>query len=221
MRCLILLAIVALAKAAIPPAAVNQVRLSAEDKASLVQELEDAELARQIEDIVEGLDEEQLQKLEDILAKDLDASSELDMLMAELKELGMEAGDIEDLTDLAQMMEKFLSRVPGIEEKIGAESDYTLLDQIKLYLLGLPNDIGPLGFVALHSVLEADDEDIVDVQVGEFTPDKEIAPVDEYLQRKKILAAEKAAESAAAEEEVTAELIKDILNRKRRAAGNQ
>ena len=44
-------------------------RLSAEDKASLVQELEDAELARQIEDIVEGLDEEQLQKLEDILAK--------------------------------------------------------------------------------------------------------------------------------------------------------
>ena len=47
----------------------NQVRLSAEDKASLVQELEDAELARQIEDIVEGLDEEQLQKLEDILAK--------------------------------------------------------------------------------------------------------------------------------------------------------
>jgi len=138
--------------------------------------------------------------------------------MAELKELGMEAGDIEDLTDLAMMMEKFLTRVPGIEEKIGAESDYTLLDQIKLYLLGLPNDIGPLGFVALHSVLEADDEDIVDVQVGEFTPDQEVAPVDEYLQRKKLLAAEKAAESAAAEEEVTAELIKDILNRKRRAA---
>ena len=47
-----------------------------------------------------------------------------------------------------------MTRVPGIEEKIGAESDYTLLDQIKLYLLGLPNDIGPLGFVALHSVLE-------------------------------------------------------------------
>jgi len=69
MRCFILLAIVALAKAAIPPAAVNQVRLSEEDKASLVQELEDAELAKQIEDIVEGLDEEQLQKLEEILAK--------------------------------------------------------------------------------------------------------------------------------------------------------
>ena len=47
----------------------NQVRLSEEDKASLVQELEDAELAKQIEDIVEGLDEEQLQKLEEILAK--------------------------------------------------------------------------------------------------------------------------------------------------------
>ena len=31
--------------------------------------------------------------------------------MAELKELGMEAGDIEDLTDLAMMMEKFVSEL--------------------------------------------------------------------------------------------------------------
>merc|ERR1711970_1592828 len=32
-------------------------------------------------------------------------------------------------------------------------------------LLGLPNKLGPLGFLALHSVLESDESDIVDVKI--------------------------------------------------------
>ena len=56
-------------QAAIPPATLNKVTLSAEDKAYLVQQLEDEELAKTVEEIVEGLDDEQLEKLETILAK--------------------------------------------------------------------------------------------------------------------------------------------------------
>ena len=223
---MILLAVVACAMAAIPPTTLNKVTLSAEDKAYLVQQLEDEELAKTVEEIVEGLDDEQLEKLETILAKDLDKSSEFDMLMAELKELGMEEDDIEDLVDLSEMMYKFLARVPGVEEKVTGESEYTLLDQIKLYLLGLPNDIGPLGFVALHSALQGqdgDDDDIVDVKLGEFVPDSSVAPVGDVIQRKKQAAEKAAAEKAAAkkkaaaEEDETAEIVKEILRRRRSA----
>ena len=56
-------------QAAIPPTTLNKVTLSAEDKAYLVQQLEDEELAKTVEEIVEGLDDEQLEKLETILAK--------------------------------------------------------------------------------------------------------------------------------------------------------
>ena len=59
--------------------------------------------------MVGNLDDEQLEQLEAILAKDLDEASEMDMLMAELKELGMDQEDIEDLLELAGMMTKFVS----------------------------------------------------------------------------------------------------------------
>merc|ERR1711973_307468 len=47
-----------------------------------------------------------------------------------------------------------------------AEDDYSLEDHCKLYLLGLPNKLGPLGFLALHSILESAGEAIVDVELG-------------------------------------------------------
>ena len=61
-----------------------------------------------------------------------------------------------------------MRRVPDLEEKLelGEES---LEDHVKLYLLGLPNKLGPLGFLGLHSILQ-DDEDIVDVKIEGFEP---------------------------------------------------
>jgi len=48
-----------------------------------------------------------------------------------------------------------LARVPGLAVKLNADEDgFTLEDNVKMYLLGLPNKLGPLGFIALHSVLE-------------------------------------------------------------------
>ena len=50
------------------------------------------------------------------------------------------------------------------------DDEYTLEDHCKLYLLGLPNKLGPLGFLALHSILESAGEAVADIQVDEFVP---------------------------------------------------
>merc|ERR1719378_941961 len=55
-----------------------------------------------------------------------------------------------------------------LEEKLGmAPGSNELLDNVQLYLLGLPNKLGPLGYISLHHVLDGADEpedgDIVDV----------------------------------------------------------
>jgi len=146
---------------------------SEDDKAKLIQDLEDEELSKEVENLIANLDEDQLAKLEDILSKDLDAESELSMIQDELEEMGMDPEDINDLLDLAAMMTKFLSKVPELD--LGEdEDDYSLEDHVKLYLLGLPNRLGPLGFLALHSVLQTD-EDIVDVKIEGFEPNPEAA----------------------------------------------
>ena len=52
------------------------------------------------------------------------------------------------------------------------------LIEFQLYLLGLPNKLGPLGYIALHHVLDAADEedhgdgDILDVEVPQDSIDK-------------------------------------------------
>lgn len=56
-----------------------------------------------------NLDEEQLNKLELILSKDLTHEAEFDMLLAELTEMGMAMEDIKDMLDLADMMTEFVS----------------------------------------------------------------------------------------------------------------
>merc|ERR1712212_795305 len=105
-RSLIFLALVAAGQAAIAPAAEYEdaqagIRFTEEDKLRLVKELEDEELSKEIENLVSNLDDEQLEQLEEILAKDLDEASEFDMLMAELKEMGMDEEDIKDLLELS------------------------------------------------------------------------------------------------------------------------
>merc|ERR1712183_1079339 len=123
-------------------------------KAAMLKELEDAQLLKELEILVKNLDDDQLDKL---------------------KEMGMEDEDIADLKQLAQLMHEFLSQVPDLATKLELESDYDLLDNIRLYLLGLPNKLGPLGYIALHHVLEDEGEDgqIVDVVIEPVT----IAPV--------------------------------------------
>merc|ERR1712066_141094 len=98
-----------------------------------------------------------------------DESKEFDMISAELKEMGMDEEDIEDLRMLAEMMHGFLSQIPALATKLELEKEYDLLDNVQLYLLGLPNKLGPLGYIALHNVLEELDDttdgEIVDIKV--------------------------------------------------------
>jgi len=230
---LMFLALVAAGQAAIAPAAEYEdvqtgIRFTEEDKLRLVKELEDEELSKEIENLVSNLDDEQLEQLEEILAKDLDEASEFDMLMAELKEMGMDEEDIKDLLELSGMMTKFLKQVPEVGEAVLVDSPYTLEDNVKLYLLGLPNNLGPLGFLALHSVLQDGDDDIVDVKIGEFEPDTTVESVGDVITRKRRAKEEAAAAAAApkpevkvqpakAEEKETEDLVAKILERRRRA----
>jgi len=139
-----------------------------EDKEALINELEHVQLMKELEVLIQSLDDEQLDKLENIINKDLDQASEFDMIVKELKAMGMDDEDIEDLGQLALLMKEFLEKVPMLEEKLGmAPGSNELLDNVQLYLLGLPNKLGPLGYISLHHVLDGADEpedgDIVDV----------------------------------------------------------
>jgi len=171
MLALILFGLLSSSYAAVAPKTNFENSFSEEDKAKLIQDLEDEELSKEVENLISNLDEDQLAKLEEILSKDLDAESELSMIQDELLEMGMEQEDINDLLDLAALMTKFLDKLPELE--LG-EDEYSLEDHVKLYLLGLPNRLGPLGFIALHSVLQTD-EDIVDVKIEGFEPNPEVA----------------------------------------------
>merc|ERR1712025_961073 len=139
-------------------------------------EVEEAKLKRELENLVKSLDTDQLELLETILGKEdaNDESKEFDMISAELKEMGMDEEDIEDLRMLAEMMHGFLSQIPALATKLELEKEYDLLDNVQLYLLGLPNKLGPLGYIALHQVLEELEEaegdgEIVDIKVEPAT----------------------------------------------------
>merc|ERR1712096_92441 len=57
-------------------------------KAAMLKELEDAQLLKELEILVKNLDDDQLDKLEAIMGKDIDEVTEFEMIMAELKEMG-------------------------------------------------------------------------------------------------------------------------------------
>merc|ERR1711964_866544 len=71
-------------------------------------EVEEAKLRKELENLVKSLDNDQLNLLETILGKEDedDESTEFDMITAELKEMGMDEDDVEDLKHLAEMMVK-------------------------------------------------------------------------------------------------------------------
>jgi len=125
-----------------------------QEKSAIIKEMQDAELMKELELIVKNLSDDQLEELENILEKNLDEVTEFDMIMKELKEMGMEDGDIADLKELSLMMYEFLSQVPKLGKKLDFDTELDLMDNIQLYLLGLSNKLGPLGYIALHHVLE-------------------------------------------------------------------
>merc|ERR1712121_388156 len=195
-----------------------EAKLSVADKLKLTQDIQGAEVIKDVEHLVEGLDDVTLAKLEKILSDDLTTDDELQLIQDELTEMGMDVEDIQDLLDLATLMTEFLSKVPDVEKVVVGEDGYSVEDNAKLYLLGLPNKLGPLGFLALHSVLESDESNIVDVKIGSFEPadinnsannaDGSVVPLGDDLARRKTPAA--AAKS-------NEDLVADILARRRRA----
>merc|ERR1719233_2197336 len=178
--------------------------------------------------MIDTLSAEELDQLEAILGKPLDEKTELQMIQAELQQLGMDPQDVQDMFDLSEMMKKFLLKIP--------DDDYSLEDHCKLYLLGLPNKLGPLGFLALHSILESAGEAIVDVELGSFVADDQVQgptdvpPLGDLFSRKRRQLEAMAAKAAAAdeqarsdeaveptEEDVDDDIVASILKRRRRS----
>merc|ERR1712025_985517 len=111
--------------------------------------------------------------LETIMGRGHDESTEFDLITAELKDMGMDEEDIEDLKQLSELMYEFLKQIPSLVTKLQLVEEYDLLDNVQLYLLGLPNKLGPLGYVALQYVLEElndSDGEIVDIKVESLQP---------------------------------------------------
>merc|ERR1719447_279558 len=123
-----------------------------------------------------------------------------------------------------------------------ASDDYSLEDRCKLYLLGLPNKLGPLGFLALHSILESAGEAIVDVELGSFVADDQVqgptdvTPLGDLFSRKRRQLESMAAKAAAADEEarsarseaaegseedVDDDIVASILKRRRRSVSDK
>merc|ERR1719435_912008 len=193
--------------------------------------------------MIDTLSAEELDQLEAILGKPLDEKTELQMIQAELQQLGMDPQDVQDMFDLSKMMKKFLLKIPDVDIKLQLdEDDYSLEDHCKLYLLGLPNKLGPLGFLALHSILESAGEAIVDVELGSFVADDQVqgptdvTPLGDLFSRKRRQLEAMAAKAAAAEEarsarseeaaegseeDVDDDIVASILKRRRRSVSDK
>merc|ERR1719193_2085911 len=185
--------------------------------------------------MIDTLSAEELDQLEAILGKPLDEQTELQMIQAELQQLGMDPQDVQDMFDLSEMMKKFLLKIPDVDTKLQLAED-----DCKLYLLGLPNKLGPLGFLALHSILESAGEAIVDVELGSFVADDqvqgptEVTPLGDLFSRKRRQLEAMAAKAAAAEEQarsdeavelteedVDDDIVASILKRRRRSVSDK
>merc|ERR1711970_1303471 len=193
--------------------------------------------------MIDTLSAEELDQLEAILGKPLDEKTELQMIQAELQQLGMDPQDVQDMFALSEMMKKFLLKIPDVDTKLQLDEDeYSLEDHCKLYLLGLPNKLGPLGFLALHSILESAGEAIVDVELGSFVADDEVqgptdvTPLGDLFSRKRrqleAMAAKAAADDEArsarsdeaaegSEEDVDDDIVASILKRRRRSVSDK
>jgi len=117
----------------------------------------DPEELKELEELIGNLSSEQLEQLQDIMERDHDEMTEFDLISGELAEMGVNEEDIVDLKLLGSMMNDFLIQVDDIEMRLEMKKPHDLMDHIQLYLLGLPNKLGPLGFLALHHVLTTEE----------------------------------------------------------------
>merc|ERR1712168_731109 len=76
---------------------------------------EQAEAIEDIEELIDGLSDTQLANLEEILTGDLTPEKELELIISELTNMGMDEIDIRDMLELADMMTDFLKKVPDVE----------------------------------------------------------------------------------------------------------
>jgi len=147
-----------------------------------LEDYNDEELIKELEGLLQNLNDEQLDRLQNIVDQEADEAegqketSEFDVISTELLEMGMDIEDVADLKLLGNLMHEFLVQVPDIDDKLKMSHKGDLQDHIQLYLLGLPNKLGPLGYIALHHVLEEDETDEEHVSVKEkVVPVKEKA----------------------------------------------
>jgi len=155
-----------------------------------LEQYEETAIINELEEFVSQLDDEQLDRLEEILEEEEIEENEDALLAETLTDLGLEEEFINDLKVLSQDITEYLSRSKVLKEKLEMSSK-DLSDNVKLYLLGLPNSLGPLGYIGLHSVLAEEEEEVVDVQY-EFVQDRskrDIMDPDEFvnLRRKRSL----------------------------------
>jgi hypothetical protein len=144
--------------------------MTSEEKEGIVKEIENAQMLKELEVLIRNLNDDQLDRLEGILTEDEEEEdTEFGRVKQELLDMGIDAQDIEDLKTLAALMSEFLMKIPNIKKKLEMRTDNDLLDNVQLYLLGLPNKLGPLGYISLHHVLDGADEqedgEIVDVVI--------------------------------------------------------
>merc|ERR1719341_2169121 len=125
---------------------------------------------KELEELIGSLSSEQLEELQDIMGRDHDEMTEFELISGELAQMGVEEEDIVDLKLLGSMINDFLIQVDDIEVRLEMKKPHDLMDHIQLYLLGLPNKLGPLGFLALHHVLTTEETDatIAPTKVGEM-----------------------------------------------------
>jgi len=123
-------------------------------KLKVLKELDGENVLEELENLIGHLGEEQLENLENFLGENLDDVSEFKVMMDELKGIGLEENHVLDIYNKAKLMNDFLLQVPDISSRLDLDAELDLLDHIQLYLLGLPNKLGPLGFIALRHVLQ-------------------------------------------------------------------
>jgi len=125
----------------------------------IVTRLERKLLERELEEFVSQLDDEELDDLEqrlEVILQDQEHESESSLLLAELEEIGFDESDIEDFSVLAEDITEFLMTIPTLQSKLGLTEE-GLSDHVKMYLLGLDNKLGPIGFLALHHLIKGEE----------------------------------------------------------------
>jgi len=100
---------------------------------NLRSDVDEAALRREVENLVENLsDQNQLELLETIMGRGHDESTEFDLITAELKDMGIDEEDIEDLKQLSELMYEFLRQIPALVTKLQLEEEYDLLDNVQV-----------------------------------------------------------------------------------------